>query len=448
LQGEDYQSFLQQELERLKNKGGEIESLEEVDEKVQQWLADMDIRREKLETLRVQLGDHSLLQELSAGEYRLHPLIREFFILKLQESSESIDDWKRDLCRVMVAIAKQIPQTVTLGVIESCSSSIPHLREVGEKMVNWFADEDLIWPFAGLGWIYEAQSQFTEAEKWCKKSLQVTGDRLGEKHPDVASSYDNLALLYESMGKYEEALPLSQKALKINLDVLGERHPHVATAYNNLAVLYKRRRKYDKALPLSQKALEIRREQLGEKHLDTAQSYNNLAVLYESMGKYGEALPLHLKALEIRKEQLGEKHPDTAKSYNNLASVYQSMGRYEEALPLFQETLGISLEQLGERHPDVATFYNNLAGLYESMERYEEAIAHYLKALDIAQKTLGQEHPNTVMIANNYQQMLLESPIEEILKALPEEEREDHLQMRLEHIVLSVETVLNQLDSP
>ena len=44
--------------------------------------------------------------------------------------------------------------------------------------------------------------------------------------------------------------------------------------------------------------------------------------------------------------------------------------------------------------------------------------------------------------------MLLESPVEEILKALPEEDREDHLQMRLGYILFSVETLLNQLNSP
>jgi len=46
------------------------------------------------------------------------------------------------------------------------------------------------------------------------------------------------------------------------------------------------------------------------------------------------------------------------------------------------------------------------------------------------------------------QQKRILSPLEKILKALPEDEREYHLQMGLEHIVVSVETILNQFNSP
>ena len=468
---EAYQAYLQQQLISSKEQGEEIEDIEEVEEKLENWLSEMDEGKQTLETLRVQLCDRSLLQEITQDDYRLHPLIHEFLQTK-QGEIENIDDCKRDLCRVMVAIAKQIPSTVTLEVIESTTSYIPHLREVGENLTKWVEDEVLTWPFVGLGRIYEGQSQFTEAEKWRKKSVKAGRDRLGERHPYVAQSYNNLAVLYCAMGRYEKALPLYQNALEISLEQLGERHPSVATSYNNLAALYESMGRYEEALPLHQNALEIRLEQLGERHPDVATSYNNLAGLYESMGRYEEALPLYQNALEIRLEQLGERHPDVATSYNNLAGLYESMGRYEEALPLYQNALEIRLEQLGERHPDVATTYNdlaylyksmgrdeealplyqnaleirleqlgerhpsvattynNLAGLYLAMGRYEEAIAHYQKAINIAQQTLGENHPNTVTTTNNYLQMLLQAPTEEILKALPEEIHENYLQWR------------------
>ena len=522
LREEDYQSYL----ERVKE---EDESLEEVNDKLQDWLAQMDEAKENLELLRGKLLDRSLVQELSPGEYRLHPLIREFLQTK---QIANIEDCKRDLCRVMVRISKQIPETVTLRVIETFSPSLPYLREVGEKMMDFLEDEDLIWPSEVLGRIYAFQSQFSEAEKWRKKSVKVTRDRLGERHPNVADSYNNLAVLYESMGRYEEALPLNQKALEIRLEQLGERHPDVASFYNNLASLYESMGRYEEALPLYQKALEIRIEKLGERHPNVATSYNNLASLYQSMGRNEDALPLLQQALEIRIEKLGERHPNVAYSYNNLANLYESMGRNEDALPLYQQALEIFLEQLGERHPNVATSYNNLATLYKSMGRnedalplhqqaleirleqlgtkhpdaatsyhnlaalyesmgrygdaeqlfrkslalrleilpnnhpdfmrsywclatiaarksdYPEAIAHYQKALSIAQESLGQDHPNTITIRNNYLLMLLESPVEEILQALPEEDREDHLQMRLKYIFLNIETLLNQLDTP
>jgi tetratricopeptide (TPR) repeat protein len=345
----------------------------------------MDGARENLETLRGQLCDRSLLKELSPGEYRLHPLIREFLQTK---QIENIADCKRDLCRVMVAIAKQIPSAITLEVIESTTSYIPHLREVGGNLMEWVENEDLIWPFVGLGKIYEGQGQFTEAEKWRKQSVKVTRDRLGERHPDVATSHNNLASLYESMGRYEEALPLFQQALEICLEQLGERHPDVAT------------------------------------------SYNNLAGLYRAMGRYEEALPLLQNALEIRLEQLGERHSSVATSYSNLAALYLSMERYEEAEQLFKKTLALRLEILPENHPDIMGSYWWLAMIASRQENYQEAIAHYQQAINIAQGTLGENHPNTVRFTNNFLQMLLEAPTEEILKALPEEMHENYLKMR------------------
>jgi hypothetical protein len=64
------------------------------------------------------------------------------------------------------------------------------------------------------------------------------------------------------------------------------------------------------------------------------------------------------------------------------------------------------------------------------MGRYEEVIPNYQQAINIAQQTLGENHPNTVTITRNYKLMLFESPLEEILKALPEEKHKNYLEAR------------------
>ena len=57
--------------------------------------------------------------------------------------------------------------------------------------------------------------------------------QLGENHPDVATSLNNLAGLYESQGKYAEAEPLYQRAIAILLATLGENHPNTRTVMMN-----------------------------------------------------------------------------------------------------------------------------------------------------------------------------------------------------------------------
>ncbi|WP_051151141.1 tetratricopeptide repeat protein [Mastigocladopsis repens] len=59
---------------------------------------------------------------------------------------------------------------------------------------------------------------------------------LGEQHPSVALSLDNLAYFYNSQGRYSEAEPLYLQALEIDQQVFGENHPNTATVRKNLEI--------------------------------------------------------------------------------------------------------------------------------------------------------------------------------------------------------------------
>ncbi|MEH2111484.1 tetratricopeptide repeat protein, partial [Nostoc sp.] len=60
---------------------------------------------------------------------------------------------------------------------------------------------------------------------------------LGEEHPDVAASLNNLALLYNSQGRYSEAETLYIQALDLCERQLGRNHPNTVTVRENLADL-------------------------------------------------------------------------------------------------------------------------------------------------------------------------------------------------------------------
>ncbi|MFM7576182.1 MAG: tetratricopeptide repeat protein, partial [Microcystaceae cyanobacterium] len=57
--------------------------------------------------------------------------------------------------------------------------------------------------------------------------------QLGENHPDVAQSLNNLAELYRTQGTYGEAEPLYQRAIAILLATLGENHPNTQAGMMN-----------------------------------------------------------------------------------------------------------------------------------------------------------------------------------------------------------------------
>ncbi|HLP91411.1 MAG TPA: tetratricopeptide repeat protein [Nostocaceae cyanobacterium] len=360
------------------------------------WAAeDVETANEQLyERHLINLGDE-------IGEYwQIHPLIREFFGLKLRER-EQAQEVKKAFAAVFVEIAETIPESITLEVVKSVERAIPHLERVAENLIDVVSDDNLIWVFSGLGKFYQGQGFYTSAKTWLEQFVPVVEKRLGHEHLHVSVSYSNLASLYRDYGKYTEAELFSVKALQLIENLLGKENLIAATSYNNLAEIYKSQGKYKEAEPLYIKALQLREHLLGQKHHHVALSYNNLAALYESQGKYKEAEPLYIKALQMFECLLGQKHPDVATGYNNLGLLYYFQGKYKEAEQLCLKALQLRELLLGHEHPDVADSYDNLAELYKYQGKYKEAEQFCFKALQLRELLLGQEHPNIALSYNN-----------------------------------------------
>ncbi|MBU7584172.1 MAG: tetratricopeptide repeat protein [Nostoc sp. TH1S01] len=366
---------------------------------VEQCLPDEDA--EDLEEIRDDsLLNLHLLQRQGEGIYQLHPLLREFFQYKLTGLDKG-EELKRSFCRVMVALAKDIPETPTLKQITDVSPYISHIAEVAKNLVQYVSNDNLPWSFVGNARFYDGQGLYDQAAPWYELCLEVIKEYLGEKHPFVASSLNNLALLYKSQGKYSEAEPLFLQALALRQRLLGVEHLDVAISFNNLANLYNSQGRYSEAELLFLQALALWQRLLGTEHPDVALSLNNLALLYKSQGRYSEAEPLFLQALALWRHLLGAEQLPVASSLYNLAGLYHSQGRYSEAEPLFLQALALRQRLLGVEHPSVAMSLNNLAGLYCSQGRYSEAEPLFLQALDILERRLGVSHFNTIAAREN-----------------------------------------------
>ncbi|GBE94969.1 tetratricopeptide repeat protein [Nostoc cycadae] len=360
-----------------------------INNEVQNW---KQARRELLQL--------HLLQHKGEGIYQLHPLLREFFQYKLT-ALEQAEEFKRSFCVVVVAAAEKISDTPTLEEINAISFTVPHLAEVANHLIQYISDEDLFLPFLGLSRFYTGQGLYTQAEPWDMQCLSTVQNRLGEDHPDVANSLNNLAYLYNNQGRYDQAEPLYLQALELYKRLLGENHLGIALILNNLAELYRSQGRYDQAEPLYLQALELYQHLLGDNHTHFVLSLNNLALLYHSQGRYSEAEPLFLQALELHQRLLGENHPRVALSLNNLAELYRFQGRYDQAEPRYFQALEMRKRLLGNNHPDIAQSLNTLASLYKSQGRYSEAEPLFLQALELHQRLLGENHPRVALSLNN-----------------------------------------------
>ncbi|WP_375472225.1 tetratricopeptide repeat protein [uncultured Nostoc sp.] len=349
-----------------------------------------------------------LLQQKSKEIYRLNPQIRQLLRMKLDKSSEA-DEAKTKFAAMMLEVAKLIPQQLNPEDILNITPHIPHITEVATHLSEYLGDENLITLFTKLAWFYQAQGLYQQAESWLQRCVELTQNRLGLEHSDVATSLNNLALLYESTGRYSEAEPLLEQTLALRKRLLGEEHTDVATSLSYLGLIYESTGRYSEAEPLYQQALELWKRLVGEEHPHVATSLNNLGALYCYTKRYNEAEPLLKQALKLRKCLLGDNHPDVATSLNNLAQLYESTGSYKQAEPLYQQALELSKRLLGNNHPDVAISLNNLAALYRYTKRYRKAKPLFEKALKICERSLGISHPTTMTVRANYASFLREA---------------------------------------
>lgn len=152
-----------------------------------------------------------------------------------------------------------------------------------------------------------------------------------------------------SQEQYGEAEPLIKQALSIMENQLGDAHPDVAQSINNLAGLYQAQERYSEAEPLLRRALLIHKKHLGDLHLSMAINLNNLTELCHSLGRYEDAGLFCLEALSIRKTQLVKNHPDIAQSLNSLARLYVVQEYYGEAERLYLHNVSDCHEFAWER---------------------------------------------------------------------------------------------------
>ena len=86
--------------------------------------------------------------------------------------------------------------------------------------------------------MYEEQEKYEKAKELYEKSLKIREYVLGEKHPDTATSYNNLACLYYSQKKYQIALDYLFRACKIFMEKFGLNYSNTQLAYRNMKMIY------------------------------------------------------------------------------------------------------------------------------------------------------------------------------------------------------------------
>src|SRR5688572_12274729 len=80
---------------------------------------------------------------------------------------------------------------------------------------------------------------FAAAVSYLRGALDRQMDTLGPKHPDLATTLNNLALMLEQIGDTDGAGRSYRRAYSIALAALGPDDPAVGVSHANLAAFYR-----------------------------------------------------------------------------------------------------------------------------------------------------------------------------------------------------------------
>jgi tetratricopeptide (TPR) repeat protein len=162
-----------------------------------------------------------------------------------------------------------------------------------------------------LGWEYEEQEKFKEAEKMFKKVIEIN------RNNEIA--YMGLGWSYRNQHKVEEAEKAFKRSLNLNLNNSG--------VYEGLAWVYKEKGKFKKSEIMLKKAIGL--------EPNNSMTYVELSILYKNQSRFNESIENLKKAIII--------NPANERSYKTLIDIYRILNKTEEADKIHKKILEIRL---------------------------------------------------------------------------------------------------------
>lgn len=171
---------------------------------------------------------------------------------------------------------------------------------------------------------------------------------LGEDHPEVAITLNNLAGTLGGKGDFDEAIALYRQVIALDRVTFGPDHVYVAVDLNNLAWALREKGDYAAAETVYREALPILKTELGA----------------ESVLRQG---------LDIRLDKLGAEHWQTGEAKSMLGRCLTALNRYDEAEPLLLDGYQTLEQALGAQDRSTLTALRRLVALYEASDQSAKA---------------------------------------------------------------------------
>uniref|UniRef100_A0A0D9VB70 Uncharacterized protein n=1 Tax=Leersia perrieri TaxID=77586 RepID=A0A0D9VB70_9ORYZ len=213
--------------------------------------------------------------------------------------------------------------------------------------------------------------QFDEAEKLCRKALEIHREHSAPASLEEASDRRLMALILDAKGDYDGAL--EHLVLASMTMVANGRDIEVATIDVAIGNTYLALARFDEAVFSYQKALTVLKSARGDDHPSVASVFVRLADLYHRTGRLRESKSYCENALRVYAKPAPGAAPDeVAGGLMEIAAIYEALGDLDEALKLLQRALKL-LEDSPGQWSTVAGIEAQMGVLYYMVGRYADS---------------------------------------------------------------------------
>jgi tetratricopeptide (TPR) repeat protein len=242
--------------------------------------------------------------------------------------------------------------------------------------------QELIWTtYMQSGMAAFQRGEYAKAEELFRAAIGETAKMSDTQRAAemMIESLNAVAISLERQNKYEDAERVCRKTIQL-LEALGkEGEPDYTVGLNNLGLILSYQKKFKEAEDTHRKALALREKNEGTSHPNVGISLMNLGKVYYDQGRTTEAEAINSRALEIflnvpEGQRTGEQYESVAMLLNNQALIYEDQKKFTEAEKSYKLVIAFIEASKGAQHPSLINYLDNYAKLLRQRKRPAEAV--------------------------------------------------------------------------
>lgn len=242
--------------------------------------------------------------------------------------------------------------------------------------------------------------QYDQAESLAWEQLTIRRELLGQRHPEVAATLDNIGVMLINQNRTSTVDSTLQTALALRRDVLGPAHPLVGLSLSNIGHALQARGDVHAAHDRYRQAMTILHNTLPKTEDPVIAVLINYATSLYGLGDFAAAEPVYLEALDAIKSRNQPNDPYLTACLNNLALVLSRRGDLMGAARMLHEVLHTIRAAQDPNYSYVARTLDNLGHIHLLRQDVDSARVYMREAWEIRKKLYDVDSPE---LARSYQ---------------------------------------------